>query len=124
MFIEAEIHVVAVIFFREVAVIFLPQLTFRHKKAFPVWASLLLHLTGEHLLRIQEETVSCCEDMLGSDEAASTFVLPIYVVFPYSKGYHPWDILNISVSSPTAAIFSDICTLSPNGYTAIYLDVQ
>ena len=45
-FIEAEMHPVAVVFFRELAAIFLRQLTFRHEKAFPVWASLLLHLTG------------------------------------------------------------------------------
>ena len=44
-FIEAEMHPVAVVFFRELAAIFLRQLTFRHEKAFPVWASLLLHLT-------------------------------------------------------------------------------
>ena len=41
-------HLVAVVFFRELAAIFLRQLTFRHKKAFPVWASLLLHLTAPY----------------------------------------------------------------------------
>ena len=55
-FIEAEMHLVAVVFFRELAAIFLRQLTFRHEKAFPVWASLLLHLTGFN--KIQDICIS------------------------------------------------------------------